>query len=140
MVGALIAAIMAFATGDTAEWQLYCNDPLELVQRELESQPNLKLPVSRSSTPARVKKAWVSFAILPDYVDFEPEPFDIGRTPRFSVSNESHSFKAQLLRRLGLQEVKSKGFGATLRFAVAPNWAFQFRGRKRFTVAYITRF
>jgi hypothetical protein len=140
MLGTVIAAVVMTGDSDVG-WQLSCCDPFDLLQRELASRTALKFPMPGSPLAlARTKRPWVSFSLMPDLVGYDTESADFGRSYGFNVANDSRSIKAQLLRRFGLKEVRSRGFGATLRFASAPNWAFQFRGRKRFTVAYITRF
>lgn len=77
---------------------------------------------------------------MPDFVYFEDAEIQMGKEFTYSPRTSMRGLKGQLLRTFGLIEERSPGFGATFRFASAPNWAFQVRGTKRFTVAYITRF
>lgn len=119
---------------------LPCESPLDLLARDLDRRPNYKLPVPGTPLQFSHKKAsWVTVSLMPDLVGYETES-PRSQTWSFSTTTDTRSLKAQLLKRVGLVEVRSRGFGATFRFASAPNWAFQFKGMRRLTVAYITRF
>ncbi len=86
------------------------------------------------------KRPWVSVSLMPDIVTFEDAGMQPGKGYTYSPRTSMRGLKGELMRAFGLVEEKSRGFGATFRFASAPNWAFQVRGTKKFTVAYITRF
>jgi hypothetical protein len=77
---------------------------------------------------------------MPDFVAFQDAVERPNQSFSFSHVTSPEGFKGQILRRLGLVEERSRGFGATFRFAAARNWAFQFKGMRKFTVAYVTRF
>jgi len=112
-----------------------------LLRQEAESHQQYKWPVPGSPLQfSQRKRRGIRVSLMPDFVGYEDETLRPGRTWSFSTANDTRSFKAQLLRRIGLVEGHSQAFGATFSFASAPNWAFQFRGTQRFTVAYITRF
>jgi hypothetical protein len=77
---------------------------------------------------------------MPDFVAFQDAVERPNQSFSFSHVTSPEGFKGQILRRLRLVEERSRGFGATFRFAAARNWAFQFKGMRKFTVAYVTRF
>ena len=143
MYGTVITAAIALVGPMQSEsaWDLQCEGPLEILLRELRYTPQLKWPVPGSPiTFQGGKRPWVSVSLLPDLVEFEEAGIRPGKTYTFSHETSTRGLKGELLKSLGLLEVRSRGFGATFRFASAPNWAFQFKGRKKLTIAYITRF
>jgi hypothetical protein len=143
MYGTVITAAIALsgATPSDSAWDIPCVCPLDLLIRDLRSQPQPKWPVPGSPVVTKGdKRPWVSVSLFPDIVSFEEMGYRPGRSYSFSTVTSSRGLKGALLQRLGLIEMRSRGFGATLRFADAPNWAFQFKGTKQVTVAYITRF
>lgn len=120
---------------------LDCKSPLELLQIQLERRPTYAWPVPGSPLSySKGKARGIRVSLMPDLIGFEDEPLRPGKSWSFSTSTSSRSLKAQLLKRVGLVESRSRSFGATFSFANAPNWAFQFRGMRRVTIAYITRF
>lgn len=141
MYGTFITAAIAIsgASGNSSEWEISCLTPLDLLLTDMRTLP--QLPVPGSPVRASVKKRpWVSVSLMPDFVYFEDAEIQTGKEFTYSPRTSMRGLKGQLLRTFGLIEERSPGFGATFRFASAPNWAFQVRGTKRFTVAYITRF
>jgi hypothetical protein len=109
------------------------------MRRDLPTRPKLAWPVP--GAPSKFMSAprrGVSITLMPDIIEFNEA--GVSSSMSYSFSPETRGLKGELLKRLGLKEVRSRGFGATLRFAAAPNWAIQFKGTKRVTVAYITRF
>lgn len=129
---------MSTATQDS-EWLIDCECPMTTLRRDIQVKPKLNLPIP--GAPANFmwkRRDWVSFSFLPDIIEFNEA--GVSSSLSYSFSPETRGLKGELLKRLGLVEVKSRGFGATLRFAGAPNWAMQFKGTKRVTIAYITRF
>ena len=140
MLGAIVgtALAMSMVTQDS-EWVIDCECPMTTLRRDIQVKPKLNLPIP--GAPANFmskRREWVSVSFLPDIIEFNEA--GVSSSLSYSFSPETRGLKGELLKRLGLVEVKSRGFGATLRFAGARNWAMQFKGTKRVTIAYITRF
>lgn len=143
MYGTVVSVAIALSgtMQSASEWDLQCDGPLEILVRELRYAPQLKWPVPGSPISFQVRKrSWVSVSLLPDLIEFEDAVIRPGKPYTFSHETSIKGLKGEILKRLGLLEVRSRGFGATLRFESAPNWAFQFKGRKKLTIAYIARF
>ncbi len=141
MIGATFAFAVVGLQTASGGWSLSCASPLDLLRFQLENPRQYQWPVPGSPLSfSHHKRSGIRVSLMPDLIGYGDETLRPGRTWSFSTANESKSFKAQLLRRVGLVEGHSQAFGATFSFATAPNWAFQFRGTQRFTVAYITRF
>lgn len=141
MIGAIVGSAIAIGTAATpdSEWLIDCECPTKNVRRDLQAVPKLAWPVPGAPTKfMSAKRPWVSVSFLPDIIEFREA--GISSSASYSFSPETGGLKGELLKRLGLVEVKSRGFGATLRFASAPNWAMQFKGTRKVTLAYITRF
>jgi hypothetical protein len=137
----LTAAIAISGMSTTSEWELACESPYENLRRDMQVKPQLQWPVPGSPVNFKQRKRpWVSVSVAPDIVSFEDNGYRPGRSFSFSPMASSRGLKGEILKRFGLMEVNSRGFGATIRFSSAPNWAFQVKGRKRLTIAYITRF
>ena len=135
-------AVLALAASPAvANWELFCSSPNDLAVRELRDLPEPQFPLPTSTVNfTRAKRPWVSVSLMPDIVTFEEAGFRSGQSYTFSNIASAKGLKGQILNRLGLMEVRSRGFGATFRFSSAPNWAFQFKGTRKFTIAYITQF
>ncbi|MBC8063336.1 MAG: hypothetical protein H7Y17_00775 [Chlorobia bacterium] len=143
MNGTVITAAIAISgpMQSASDWDLRCEAPMEILIRQLRVTPRLRWSVPGSpATFQGGRRSWVSVSLLPDLVEFEEAGIRPGKTYTFSHQTSTKGLKGEILKRLGLFEVRSRGFGATLRFASAPNWAFQFKGLKKLTIAYITRF
>ena len=143
MYGTLFAIITSTlgANPDLAAWELDCNSPNELVVNQARTRSEMPFPIPGS--PVRFqssKRPWLEVSLAPDFITFEDGGYHSGQSYSFSNVTSARGFKGQILKRLGLMEVRARGFGATLRFASAPNWAFQLKGTNKLTVAYITRF
>lgn len=120
---------------ETSAWTLTYQPLFETaVESRLENDTLILAP----APSIRKNKHWMTIDWSGTVFDLEDEAlpgnFEFGR------KQEEMSLKQQILQKLGLREVKTRGFGATFRFSGAPNWAFQLRGTKKLTVAYITKF
>jgi hypothetical protein len=140
LLGAIVGTALAMSTvTQDSEWVIDCECPMTTLRRDIQVKPKLNLPIPGAPANFMSKRRdWVSVSFLPDIIEFNEA--GVSSSLSYSFSPETRGLKGELLRRLGLVEVKSRGFGATLRFAAAPNWAMQFKGTKRVTIAYITRF
>lgn len=122
-----------------SEWEILCECPMSTLRRDIAVTPKLNWPVPGAPTKfIETSRPWISVSLLPDIIEFNEA--GVSSSLSYSFSPETRGLKGELLKRLGLVEMRSRGFGATLRFSGAPNLAFQFRGRRRLTVAYITKF
>lgn len=142
MYGTVItAAIVMSGATLNSEWEISCLGPMELLLTDLRNPPQMKWPVPGSPVDfSEKRRPWLSVSLMPDLVSFESAETVHGKEFTYSPRTSMRGLKGQLLKTFGLLEERSAGFGATFRFAGAPNWAFQLKGTKRFTVGYITRF
>lgn len=122
-----------------SEWVLDCECPTANVRQQLPTRPRLNWPVPGAPSKfMAARRHGVSLTLMPDIIQFNEA--GVSSMTSYSFSPETRGLKGELLKRLGMVEIRSRGFGPTLRFSAAPNWALQFKGTKRVTVAYITRF
>lgn len=143
MISTAISAALALSTpaNSPSDWELACLCPLDLLIQDLrQPQPPAFAVPGTPMEFRRAKQPAFSITLMPDIVAFQDAVQRPNQSFSFSHETSPNGFKGQILRRLGLVEEHARGFGATFRFASARNWAFQFKGMRKFTVAYVTRF
>lgn len=143
MLNAMLAVsvVTTSAGPEPNAWTLPCRTPFDLLAKDLYRVDLTKVTIPGTTMEFKRKKATgFSISFLPDFLDYETEAPGPNGGWSFSAPTSTGGLKGEILKRLGLIEVRSRGFGATFRFSEFPNWAFQFKGMRRVTIAYITRF